>query len=105
MAALHSFLGWLRLLGEIALVPPFPWPKYAEHAARLLSGEAQGRVLQAIPEERRGIFLALALLGLGPSEAIRLRVADYQPGDPGWLTVRKTKNEVKRLPVPDELAE
>jgi len=106
MASLHSFLGWLRLSGEIGVVPPFPWPRYAEYAPRLLSVEAQGRVLEAVPLPRRGIFLALALLGLRPSEAIRLRVADYQPGDPGWLTVRKTKNgEAKRLPVPDALAE
>ena len=63
-------------------------------------------MLAAIPERSRGIFLALALLGLRPSEAARLRAADYAPGDPGSLTIRLTKNrDVKRLPVPDELAD
>lgn len=62
--------------------------------------------LAPIPARSRGIFRALALLGLRPSEAARLRFADSVPGDPGWLTIRLTKSrEVKRLPVPDELAD
>lgn len=106
MAGFRSFLGWLRLVGELQVVPVFPWPRIQEHAPTILAPEAQRRILEAIPEGRRGIYLALALLGLRPSEAIRLRAADYEPGDPGWLTVRLTKNrQAKRLPVPDELAE
>jgi len=105
MAALHSFLGWLRKMGELHSLPVFPWPRVREHAPRLLSPEAQARVLKAIPEDRRGIFFALALLGARPSETVRLRAADYDPGDPGWITFPKTKNgQTKRLPVPDELA-
>jgi len=104
--ALHSFLGWLRLSDEIRTLPPFPWPKWQEHTPRLLSGATQARVLQAIPEDRRGVFLAMALLGLRPSEAVRLRTTDYDAGDPGWISVRQTKNrDAKRLPVPDELAD
>jgi len=106
VAAMSAFLGWLRKIGEIAVVPAIPWPTLREHAPRLLSAEAQRNVLAAIPEPSRGTFLALALLGLRPSEAARLRAADYAPGDPGWLTIRITKNrQVKRLPVPDELAD
>ena len=106
MAALHSFLSWLAQMGELPYLPVFPWPRVREHAPRLLSAEAQARVLEAIPEERRGIFLALALLGARPSETVRLRAADYDPGDPGWITFPKTKNgEIKRLPVPNELAD
>jgi integrase len=105
MAALHSFLAWLRQMGQLLYLPVFPWPRLREHAPRLLSAEAQAHVLEAIPEERRGIFLALALLGARPSETVRLRAADYNPGDPGWITFPKTKNgQPKRLPVPEELA-
>lgn len=97
VAAMSAFLGWLRKIGEIAVTP---WPTVREHAPRLLSAEPQGNVLAAIPEPSRGIFLALALLGLRPSEAARLHAADYAAGDPGWLTIRVTKNrQVKRLPV------
>jgi hypothetical protein len=69
---MSSFLGWLRKIGEITAVPAIPWPTVREHAPRLLSADAQKRVLAAIPERSRGIFLALALLGLRPSEAARL---------------------------------
>ena len=106
VAAMSAFLGWLRLVKQIQAVPPIPWPRVAEHAPRLLTPAAQARVLAAIPEGARGIFLSLALLGLRPSEAIRLRASDYQPGEPGWLTITRTKNgQVKRLPVPSELAD
>jgi len=106
VAAMSAFLGWLRKVGEITVTPAIPWPTVRERAPRLLSAEAQRNVLAAIPEPSRGIFLALALLGLRPSEAARLRAADYVGGDPGWLTIRVTKNrQVKRLPVPDELAD
>ena len=58
-----------------------------EHRPRLLEPEEQRRVLDAIPEARRGIFLALAYHGLRPSEAARLGVADYDwktgSSDPG----------------------
>jgi len=68
-------------------------------------------VLRRIPEEDRGIFLALALLGLRPGEARALLATDYHQG---WLTVDKaykgkcvsspvggTKTgKPKRLPVP-----
>lgn len=103
---MSAFLGWLRKVGEITITPAIPWPTVREHAPRLLSAEAQRNVLAAIPEPSRGIFLALALLGLRPSEAARLRAADYAAGDPGWLTIRATKNrQVERLPVLDELAD
>jgi len=106
MGSLHAMMGWLVRVGELASVPPFPWPRVQEHAPTILSPQTQARVLEEIPESRRGIFLALALLGLRPSEATRLRAADYTVGEPGWLTITRTKNgEAKRLPVPAELAD
>ena len=79
VAAMSAFLGWLRKVGEITVTPAIPWPTVREHAPRLLSAEAQRNVLAAIPEPSRGIFLALALLGLRPSEAARLRAAVAAP--------------------------
>jgi integrase len=76
----------------------------------------QDRILAAIPEIERGVFLALALLGLRPGEARALDVSDYRDG---WLVVDKgmkgasarapirgTKTgRPKRLPVPVPLAD
>jgi len=81
-----------------------------ESAVPLLLVHAQ------IPEQDRGIFLALAHLGLRPGEARALEVADFHDG---WITVDKAvKGKVvsspvrgtktgkpKRLPVSEELPE
>ena len=80
---MSAFLGWLRKVSEITVTPTIPGPTVREHAPRLLSAEAQRNVLAAIPEPSRGIFPALALLGLRPSEAAHLRAADYAAGDTG----------------------
>ncbi len=115
LGALRSFLGWLGRRKEIREVPEFPWPKVDEHRPRVLSIEEQDAILTAIAEEERGIFLALAHLGLRPGEARALEVADYHNG---WLTVDKavkgshgsapirgTKTgNVKHLPVGGPLA-
>jgi len=116
LGAFHSVLGWLRRRGEIRDVPEFPWPKVEEHEPRILTIEDQDAILEAIPEAERGIFLALALLGLRPGEARALEVADFQDG---WLIVDKavkgssasapiggTKTgRGKRLPAPEVLVE
>lgn len=59
-----------------------PWPKLPEHAPRVLSAEAQDAILSAIPDVDRGIFLALAGMGLRPSEA----VASFSCGAFGCVT-------------------
>ena len=116
IGAFRSFLGWLKLRGEIREVPAAPLPRLNEYVPRVLSIEQQDLVLEAIPEAARGIFLALAHLGLRPGEARALDVSDYRDG---WLTVDKafkgthgsapirgTKTgSVKRLPVGEALTE
>lgn len=116
LAALHSFLGWLHRRRELAELPrSFPWPTVPEHAPAILSAEAQTAVLLEIDEARRGIFLACALMGLRPSEAVALRWSDYRDG---WLSVSHARkgrrldareggpktNRVRRLPVPLDVA-
>ncbi len=117
LAAFRSFLGWLYKREEIRELPrEFPWPKPTERAPPVLSPRTQEEILKAVPEERRGIYLALALMGLRPGEAVALDVSDYRDG---WLTVNKARKgdrldapirstktgKPKRLPVPVELQE
>ncbi|HME71544.1 MAG TPA: site-specific integrase [Myxococcota bacterium] len=116
LAAFHSFLGWLFKREAIAEMPrSYPWPKLAEYEPTVLSLETQDAILEAIPEERRGLFLALARMGLRPSEAVALEASDVQDG---WLHVTKAlkgrcadapvrapkNNRGKRLPLDPELA-
>jgi len=114
LAAFQAFLKWLKRRGEIRDVPELALPKCDEHEPRLLAISDQDCVLAAIPEEDRGIFLALAHLGLRPGEARAVIASDYQGG---WLHVsrafkgksvtspiRGTKTgKPKRLPVSEEL--
>ena len=116
LGGFRSFLSWLHRRGELREIPEFPWPKVEEHQPRVLSIQDQDAVLAAIPERERGIFLALAHLGLRPGEARALDVTDYRDG---WLfieravkgaaasaPVRGTKTgKPKRLPVGEDLAE
>ena len=72
MGAFHAFCTWLAKRRKGFGVPEFEWPKVPEHQPTIISLETQDLILQAIPEERRGIFLAMALLGLRLGEAIVL---------------------------------
>ena len=83
---MRSFLRWLELRGEIAKAPRVPPVRVEEYEPRILSITDQDTVLAHIPDEDRGIFLALAHLGLRPGEARALTVADYRDG---WLFVDK----------------
>ena len=83
---MRSFLRWLELRGEIPKAPRAPSVRVDEHEPRILAISDQDAVLACIPEVERGIFLALAHLGLRPGEARALVVSDYQDG---WLHVSK----------------
>jgi len=76
-AAVRVCMRWLKKRRVISEVPDLPTIRVPEHDPALLDPEQQRAVLDVIPTERRGIFLALAHHGLRPSEAARLNVADY----------------------------
>ena len=111
---MSAFFRWLERRGEIRKAPKAPSIRVDEHEPKILSIRDQDRVLAAIPEIDRGIFLALSHLGLRPGEARALTVADYHDE---WITVDKaikgksvsaevrgTKTgKPKRLPVSEEL--
>ncbi len=115
-AALSAFLNWLVRQNVIERAPPIPWPRYDEHAPAIVRPEIQDRILDEIPEVKRGAFLAMALLGLRHSEAWALDGRDYRDGRL-WIRrarkgrrltdpIRGPKNRRPRvLPVPGELAD
>lgn len=78
LAGFHSFLGWIAADVRPGYEPPrFAWPALDERQPTVLSEELQRAVLEAIPEPRRGIFLAMAETLIRPSEARVLRVRDW----------------------------
>ncbi len=112
----RAFVTWIHKRGEIRERPDFPSVKLEEHDPQILSAEEQDDVLDAIPDADRGIFLAMARLGIRPGEARALQAADYHND---WITVDKavkgksvtspvrgTKTgKPKRLPLPEDLIE
>lgn len=115
-AGLGAFLGWLADEEAIQHKPRIPWPRFDEYVPEIVSTEVQDRILEAIPEDRRGIFLAMAHLGLRHGEAFALSCSDYRDGRLWIRTARKgrridapvrgPKNRRPRvLPAPDEVRE
>jgi len=79
LGGLHRLLTFVhertpKRLGFV--IPDFPRSSRLRHHPRVVPLEVQDRILAAVPADRRGIFLALRL-GLRPSEARALDVADY----------------------------
>ena len=116
LSAAMSLLRWLHRRRDLADIPEAPNVAIGEHAPTLLSADEREKILAAIPEAARGIFLALAHMGLRPSEA---RALDWSAYRDRYLTVAhaakdqrtegrigdtKTRS-VRRLPVHPEVAE
>ena len=92
MAALHSFCVWANHRFPTWTIPDFPWPEADEYIPRVISLELQQKILDVIPEPKRGAFLACARLALRPNEARVARVADWR-GD----TLRIHRGQKDRL--------
>lgn len=76
----------------------------------MIGPDTRRDILDAIPEEARGVFLAMALLCIRPSEAVVMSARQLR-GDTSRADrtlgsgVKPTKNEEPTtLPLPDELA-
>jgi len=117
VAGFHAFLGWLVEIEELDRVPKIMWPKKHKSLITPIGPDTQRAILNAIPEEARGAYLAMALLCVRPGEAVVMSARQLS-GD-GWVTVdatradrtldsglKRTKNEEpKRLPLPEELGD
>jgi integrase len=83
-----QFLRWLKDQGDILEVPtiPFDQLRQVEYMPEIPDAATVQRVLDAIPIEKRGIWVARSFMGFRPSEARRLNVADLRMGTLDDLT-------------------
>ena len=94
--AYRGMMKWLKRRNEIGDVPEFPTVPADEYAPTIISTEVQFTVLETIPWERRGAFLACRL-GIRPSEVRPLDVTDL---DGSRLMITKgTKGPNASAPV------
>ena len=110
-----AFLSWLVKVEAIDRVPSLPSPKVQERDPRTITRDQQRQILDAIPEEARGVYLAMALLGIRPSEAIAMRpsqvrangtvIIDRARADRQLYTdaPRTKTRRARTLPLPPEL--
>ncbi|HEU4428065.1 MAG TPA: site-specific integrase [Myxococcota bacterium] len=82
----RAFLADLVRRGELERVPQFPRIPVDEYVPRTTTLDVQDAIVNAVPEDRRGAFLA-ARLGLRPNEVRALNVGDYEFAT-GTLTIR-----------------
>ncbi len=68
-----AFLSWCYKLKIIKEIPYIPEVKVPEPPIRWISQEDQEKILSAIPEEHRDIFIFILTYGLRPSEARALK--------------------------------
>lgn len=90
LGVLHHFMRWAKRRGRIHSVPLFPVVHVPKRSPLWLDEETQARILEAIPEEHRGIFMFCAYHGARPGEARALKWDDLS-----WsVPVRMDNSEV-----------
>lgn len=101
VADFGTFLRFEVGIGALASMPAVPRISLPENQKRVPRMDDARRVLAAIPEGQRGLWLARTLAGLRPSEARRLDVADYD-FEIGELRIPGKKSKTRKgraLPI------
>jgi integrase len=93
-------VAWLHRLDLIDRVPAFPTMPVPDHPPTILSGTTQQSILDRIPFQRRGAFLA-ACHGVRPGEIRALDAGDLEEreGVPGLRIRRAIKGPNATAPV------
>jgi integrase len=102
-----AFLRYQHSIGSLRILPVIPTIAYTEEDKVVPRMADARRVLDAIPDEIRGLWLAHTLAGLRPAEARRLDVGDYD-FETGELAIPPSKCKTKRgrcLPIREVVPE
>jgi integrase len=115
LAAFRAFLRWCRRRVPDLTMSEFPAVAVPQHPNVKVSPKTRRALLAAVPEPRRGAFLAAAL-GIRPGEVRALDVGDYDAEERELTIARAMKTpsaedlpgptkglRCRTLPVPDEL--
>ena len=96
----RSFMKWMHALEAIDRIPAFPTVKVKDHRPTIISPRTQELILEEIPYERRGAFIA-ACYGIRPGEvrALDIADADERGGVPGLPIDRAVKGPNANAPV------
>ena len=101
MGCLHALLRDAQRSGYIPAMPEFPGFKGRDSVIpppiRWLSDEMQWRIIEAIPEPDRGIFIFMKLTGCRPGEARALRKADVRGDHLVFANAFGAREELKEV--------
>ncbi len=97
-------LRWLARRQDLPAAPPLPVTHVPEHQPKIPTPAVLERILEAIPWELRGSFLARGFMGLRPSEAWRANVGDYD-FEADTLSVLGKGGRLRVLPADELVAE
>jgi integrase len=94
-----------------AFAPELPATPVPDHIPTIPTPEQQDQLMEAIPWDKAGFFLARAYMGLRDEETARAVIGDYAFGEPDEngsyndrLTVRGKGRKVRILPVDSDVA-
>jgi len=74
---MRTIFRWLHARGELGAVPTFPTVKRRKHVPNVVAPSDQEDILEAIPEDRRGIYIMAVEEVFRPGELRALNLSDY----------------------------
>jgi len=104
LADVRTCLRWLVRRGEIPAAPDVPQTQIDLYIPFIPTLAEQAALLEEIPWESRGLFIARGLMGLRAEEAMRAMLEDFRRGERDELWVRGKGRRARLLPVHRELA-
>lgn len=101
MGCLHALLRDAQRAGHIPSMPEFPQfsgrDSIVPPPIRWLAEDDQWRIIEAIPEEDRGIFIFMKLTGCRPAEARALRKSDIRSDHVLFVHAFGAREELKEV--------